>query len=211
MLAAGEADAVHQRTDLRVCRRGALARCQVFHTRPGVTCASGVSKHRDRQEAGCSICSPTRTVNIDLRTSATLAEIAISAADFARRLDIEPKVAMLSFSISCECTCTLLSEKVRHPRSNRCASARPDIARIDGGNASRHRGRGRSDRVALDPVPVLPGQGCQRAGLPRSRFGQCRPQAAFAVGWRGDDRPDLAGHWRALFTFCRRATTSRTS
>ena len=68
------------------------------------------------------------TVNID-PTSEQLAEIAICAADTVRRLDIEPRVAMLSFSNF---------GSVRHPLALKVAEAtrivkgrRPDI-RIDG-------------------------------------------------------------------------------
>ncbi|MBO9360749.1 MAG: NADP-dependent malic enzyme [Thermoflexus sp.] len=68
------------------------------------------------------------TVNIE-STSEDLAEIAIMAADFARRFDIEPRVAMLSFSNF---------GSTRHPLSEKARQAveivrrrRPDIL-IDG-------------------------------------------------------------------------------
>jgi malate dehydrogenase (oxaloacetate-decarboxylating)(NADP+) len=67
---------------------------QVFHTRPGVTRASGVYLMIIRSRL---YLFTDATVNID-PDAATLAEIAISAADFARTLDLDPKVAMLSFS-----------------------------------------------------------------------------------------------------------------
>jgi len=68
------------------------------------------------------------TVNID-PTAEQLAEIAIMAAETARRLDIEPRIAMLSFSNF---------GSTRHPRSDKVALAtrivkqrRPDLL-IDG-------------------------------------------------------------------------------
>ena len=67
---------------------------QIFHTRPGVSRASGVYLVIVK---GRLYLFTDATVNID-PDAATLAVIAISAADFARTLDIEPKVAMLSFS-----------------------------------------------------------------------------------------------------------------
>jgi len=67
---------------------------QVFHTRPGANVASGVYlvifKHRVYLFSDA-------TVNIE-PDAPTLCEIAILAADFARTLEISPRVAMLSFS-----------------------------------------------------------------------------------------------------------------
>jgi malate dehydrogenase (oxaloacetate-decarboxylating)(NADP+) len=68
------------------------------------------------------------TVNIE-PTAEDLAEIAIMAADFARRFDIEPRVAMLSFS-NFGSTRHPLSEKVRQAVEI-VRQRRPDI-RIDG-------------------------------------------------------------------------------
>ncbi len=67
---------------------------QIFHTRPGVTHASGVYVMLVR---GRIYLFTDATVNID-PDAETLCEIAILAADFARTLEIEPRVAMLSFS-----------------------------------------------------------------------------------------------------------------
>jgi malate dehydrogenase (oxaloacetate-decarboxylating)(NADP+) len=67
---------------------------QVFHTREGVSRASGVYLVIVK---GRVYLFTDATVNIDPDAGA-LAEIAILAADFAKTLDIEPKVAMLSFS-----------------------------------------------------------------------------------------------------------------
>jgi malate dehydrogenase (oxaloacetate-decarboxylating)(NADP+) len=67
---------------------------QVFHTRPGSTRASGVYIMVIK---GRVYFFTDATVNID-PDAETLCEIAILAADFAKTLEIEPKVAMLSFS-----------------------------------------------------------------------------------------------------------------
>jgi malate dehydrogenase (oxaloacetate-decarboxylating)(NADP+) len=67
---------------------------QVFHTREGATRASGVYIMVIK---GRVYFFTDATVNID-PDAETLCEIAILAADFARTLEIEPKVAMLSFS-----------------------------------------------------------------------------------------------------------------
>ncbi|MBI5293645.1 MAG: NADP-dependent malic enzyme [Chloroflexi bacterium] len=67
---------------------------QVFHTRSGFTHVSGVYIviARDRVYLFTDA-----TVNID-PTAEDLAEIASLAADFAKQLDIEPRIALLSFS-----------------------------------------------------------------------------------------------------------------
>ncbi len=67
---------------------------QLFHTRPGARRASGVYLVIVK---GRVYLFTDATVNIDPDAD-TLAEIAILAADFAKTLDIEPKIAMLSFS-----------------------------------------------------------------------------------------------------------------
>ncbi|MCU0514902.1 MAG: NADP-dependent malic enzyme [Anaerolineae bacterium] len=67
---------------------------QIFGTRPGVSRACGVYIMVIR---GRVYLFTDATVNID-PDAATLAESAILAADFARTLEIEPRVAMLSFS-----------------------------------------------------------------------------------------------------------------
>jgi malate dehydrogenase (oxaloacetate-decarboxylating)(NADP+) len=67
---------------------------QLFHTRPGVKHASGIYLLIVH---GRVFLFTDATVNID-PDAETLSEIAILAADFARTLDITPKVAMLSFS-----------------------------------------------------------------------------------------------------------------
>jgi len=98
---------------------------QLFHTRPGALRASGVYIVilKDRVYLFTDA-----TVNID-PDAATLCEIAILAADFARTLEIEPKVAMLSFS-NFGSTPHPLSVKVRDA-VERVRHKRPDIE-IDG-------------------------------------------------------------------------------
>ena len=67
---------------------------EIFHTREGAQRASGV--YLMILDDRVYVFSDA-TVNID-PTAEDLAEIAILAADFARQLEIEPRVAMLSFS-----------------------------------------------------------------------------------------------------------------
>ncbi len=98
---------------------------QLFHTRSGALRASGVYIVIVR---GRVYIFTDATVNID-PDAATLCEIAILAADFARTLEIEPKVAMLSFS-NFGSTPHPLSVKVRDA-VERVRHKRPDIV-IDG-------------------------------------------------------------------------------
>ena len=98
---------------------------QLFHTRPGARRASGVYLVIIR---GKVYLFTDATVNID-PDAETLCEIAVLAADFAHTLDIEPRVAMLSFSNF---------GSTPHPLSNKVRDAvqlvrarRPDII-IDG-------------------------------------------------------------------------------
>ncbi|MCK6578446.1 MAG: NADP-dependent malic enzyme [Anaerolineae bacterium] len=124
VLHAGEADALisgltHEYPDVL---RPAL---QVFHTRPGTVRASGVYLVIVK---GRVYLFTDATVNID-PDAETLSEIAILAADFARSLDIEPRVAMLSFS-NFGSTPHPQSKKVRDA-VELVRSRRPDIA-VDG-------------------------------------------------------------------------------
>jgi len=98
---------------------------QVVGTRAGVTHASGVYILIVKKRV---YFFTDATVNID-PDAATLAEIAILTADFARSLNIEPKVAMLSFSNF---------GSAPHPLSNKVKRAveivkdiRPELA-VDG-------------------------------------------------------------------------------
>ncbi|MBK8021617.1 MAG: NADP-dependent malic enzyme [Chloroflexi bacterium] len=124
VLNAGEADALisgltHEYPDVL---RPAL---QIFHTRPGAVRASGVYLVIVK---GRVYLFTDATVNID-PDAETLAEIAILAADFARSLDIEPNVAMLSFS-NFGSTPHPATKKVRDA-VDLVRDRRPDIA-IDG-------------------------------------------------------------------------------
>ncbi|HYO87359.1 MAG TPA: NADP-dependent malic enzyme [Candidatus Limnocylindrales bacterium] len=98
---------------------------QLFHTRPGALRASGVYLVLVNKRV---YLFTDATVNID-PDAETLTEIAILAADFARTLDIEPQVAMLSFS-NFGSTPHPASVKVREA-VERVRRKRPDIA-IDG-------------------------------------------------------------------------------
>jgi malate dehydrogenase (oxaloacetate-decarboxylating)(NADP+) len=98
---------------------------QVFGTRPGASFASGCYLVIVRNR---TYLFTDATVNIDPDAN-MLAEIAILAADFARSLDLEPRVAMLSFS-NFGSTPHPLSTKVR-TAVELVEKKRPDIV-IDG-------------------------------------------------------------------------------
>lgn len=98
---------------------------QIFHTRPGVKVASGLYIMVVK---GRLYLFTDATVNID-PDAETLSEIAINAADFGRTLDINPRVAMLSFS-NFGSTPHPLSDKVRHA-VELIRHKRPDIP-VDG-------------------------------------------------------------------------------
>ncbi len=98
---------------------------QVFGTRPGAKIASGCYLMIVRNR---TYLFTDATVNID-PDAETLAEIAILAADFARSLDMDPRVAMLSFS-NFGSTPHDLSIKVRDA-VQLVTQKRPDIV-IDG-------------------------------------------------------------------------------
>jgi len=124
MVKAGEADAfisglTYEYADVV---RPAL---QIFHNRAGASRASGVYIVIVK---GRVYLFTDATVNID-PDARTLCEIAVLAADFARTLDIEPKVAMLSFS-NFGSAPHPFSQKVRDA-VEMVRAKRPDIA-IDG-------------------------------------------------------------------------------
>ncbi len=98
---------------------------QIAHTRPGVSKVAGlyIMLIKDR-----IYLFTDATVNIET-TSEDLAEIAILAADFALSLDIEPRIAMLSFS-NFGSAPHPLSEKVRRA-VELVSQRRPDL-QIDG-------------------------------------------------------------------------------
>jgi len=99
---------------------------QIVHTRPGVKKAAGMYIVITRDQRVFFFTDAT--VNIDPRAD-DLAEIAILAADAARNFDIEPRVAMLSFS-NFGSTPHPLSEKVR-AAIEVVRAKRPDLP-IDG-------------------------------------------------------------------------------
>jgi malate dehydrogenase (oxaloacetate-decarboxylating)(NADP+) len=75
---------------------------QIFHTRAGTTRAAGaylmiVDDNASHPVGDRVYIFTDATVNIE-PTAEDLAEIACLAADFARRLELEPRVALLSFS-----------------------------------------------------------------------------------------------------------------
>ncbi|MEO8613294.1 MAG: NADP-dependent malic enzyme, partial [Chloroflexota bacterium] len=124
MLKMGDADAYvngrsHEYPDVI---RPAL---QIFHTRKSAKRASGIYLMIIK---GRVYFFTDATVNID-PDAETLSEIAILAADFARTLEIEPRVAMLSFS-NFGSTPHPLSDKVRHA-VQLVRQKRPDIP-VDG-------------------------------------------------------------------------------
>lgn len=98
---------------------------QIFHTRADVHRACGVYLIIVK---GRVYLFSDATVNID-PDAATLAEIAILAADFAKTLDLDPRVAMLSFS-NFGSTPHPASIKARDA-VRRVRQSRPDIV-IDG-------------------------------------------------------------------------------
>ncbi|MBL8062163.1 MAG: NADP-dependent malic enzyme [Anaerolineales bacterium] len=98
---------------------------QVHHTVPGVTRAAGVYIMIVEDKV---YLFTDATVNID-PTAEDLAEIAILAADFARKIEIDPHVAFLSFS-NFGSTPHPLSDKVRKA-VQMVKSRRPDL-RVDG-------------------------------------------------------------------------------
>jgi malate dehydrogenase (oxaloacetate-decarboxylating)(NADP+) len=124
MVKMGDADAfisglTHEYPDIM---RPAL---QVFGTRPGVKIASGIYLMIVQNR---TYLFTDATVNIN-PDAETLSEIAILAADFARTLDLDPRVAMLSFS-NFGSTPHELSIKVRDA-VQMVQAKRPDIV-VDG-------------------------------------------------------------------------------
>ena len=116
-------------------------------------------------------CADT-TVTIE-PTAEELAETAILTAQKARHFDVEPRVAMLSFSNfgSAEHPLTVQGQ-ARH-RAGQATGARPDGRRR---NPGERRPRSGADR---QPVPVLqPQRERQRLDLPRPAVGQHLLQAA---------------------------------
>jgi malate dehydrogenase (oxaloacetate-decarboxylating)(NADP+) len=95
---------------------------QIFHTRPGVSKASGVYVVIVREKV---YLFSDATVNID-PSAEDLAEIAILAADFAAKLKLTPRVALLSFS-NFGSVAHPLAEKMRRA-TELVRQRRPDLA-----------------------------------------------------------------------------------
>ena len=108
------------------------------------------------------------TVNID-PTAEDLAEIACLAANFAKQMEIEPRVAFLSFS-NFGSTPHPLSDKV----SKAVELVKKQLPGLRGGwrDAGGYRGGAGNHRRAL---PLQRGQGCQCAGLPVARIRPTSP------------------------------------
>jgi malate dehydrogenase (oxaloacetate-decarboxylating)(NADP+) len=98
---------------------------QIFHTYPGVRRAAGAYVVMVKDE---TYIFSDATVNID-PSAEDLAEIAMLAADFATRLNLTPRVAMLSFS-NFGSVQHPLSDKVRQA-TELVRSRRPDLV-VDG-------------------------------------------------------------------------------
>jgi malate dehydrogenase (oxaloacetate-decarboxylating)(NADP+) len=151
---------------------------EIFHTRPGSDRAAGV--YLMIVEDRVYVFSDA-TVNID-PTSEDLAEIAILAADFAHQLEIEPRVAMLSFS-NFGSTRHPLTDKVRRAVAI-VKSKRPDLV-VDG--------EMQADTAVMPSLQ--PGPRRQRPDLPLARIGQCGLQAGGPLGQGTGDWADSARHW----------------
>jgi malate dehydrogenase (oxaloacetate-decarboxylating)(NADP+) len=98
---------------------------QIHHTQQGVTRAAGVYLMLVEDRV---YLFTDATVNID-PSAEDLAEIGALAADFAKKIELEPRVAFLSFS-NFGSTPHLLSDKVRRA-VNLLKERRPDLA-VDG-------------------------------------------------------------------------------
>ena len=127
------------------------------------------------------------TVNIE-PTSEDLAEIAVRAAEFAKQLELEPRIAFLSFS-NFRSTDHPLSAKVRKA-VELVKKNYPDLV-VDG--------EMQADTAVVPEIidqryPFSRSQGCQCAGLPVARIRQHCLQTAGTSGQRQSHRPDPARH-----------------
>ena len=160
---------------------------QIIGTAPGVRRVSGlyILMLKDR-----TFFFADTTVNID-PTAEELAEIAILTADAVRRFDIEPRVAMISFSNFGSNT---HASALKVERAVELVRGRaPDLA-VDGEMQADSPSCPRCSRPSY---PVGDGQAPNVADLPRPRGGQRRLQAGLAAGRRRGDRPDPARHGAA--------------
>ena len=145
------------------------------------------------------------TVNIE-PTAEDLAEIALCAAQEARRFDIEPRVAMLSFSSFGSTKHPLVRQGSARGRTG---SLRRSHAHHRRRNAGRHRGQRQEDGSGL---PLLRVEGrSQRADLPRPAILQYRLQAAAAASAEQKPWGRSSRAWRSRCTCCSAASRSRTS
>ncbi len=131
------------------------------------------------------------TVNIE-PTAEDLAEIALCVAQEARRFNIEPRVAMLSFS-SFGSTKHPLCDKMR--RALELVRYADPTLIIDGEVQGDIAVNSKKLEAAF-PFSAAQGRG-QCAGLPRFAVVQHRLQAAGFGGRRGVGRPDSDGHGEA--------------
>ncbi len=168
---------------------------QIHHTAQGAARAAGVYMMivDDR-----TYLFTDATVNID-PTAEDLAEIACLAADFARQMEIEPRVAFLSFS-NFGSTPHPLSDKVR--KAVELVKARcPDFP-VDG---EMQADTAVVPEIVEERYPLQRSQGCQRAGVPVARICQHRLQTAGAAGECQGDWSDPARGWALRSTSCKPA------
>ena len=145
------------------------------------------------------------TVNIE-PTAEDLAEIAIMAAEKARRFNQEPRVAMLSFS-NFGSTRHPLADKVR--RAVELVRQRAPGLMIDG---EMQADTAVAPQIIDETYPVQHAEGRrQRADLPEPGIGQHRLQAAAAHRRRGADRAAADGACASRSTCCSAAPKSTTS
>ncbi len=130
------------------------------------------------------------SVNIE-PTAEDLVEIALCTAQTARRFDIEPKVALLSFS-SFGSTPHPQCEKVRRAVE---LLHRADPTLMVEGELMADDAVSTESRAAVSVQPAERRSEC--ADLPRSQFGEHRVQTAVEDRWRRDPGPDPDGHEQA--------------
>ena len=165
---------------------------QIHHTARGVAKTAGVYIMIVEDQV---YLFTDATVNIE-PTAEDLAEIACLAADFAKQLEIEPRVAFLSFS-NFGSTPHPLSDKVRQAVAL-TKSRRPDL-QVDG--------EMQADTAVVadiieESLPVQFGERRECTGLPVTRIGEHCLQAAGTFGkgegnrshpaWYGCTRPCAA-------------------
>ena len=162
---------------------------QVIGVREGIHKVSGIYLLITRK--GDLYFLADATVNIE-PTAEDLAEIALCAAQEARRFDVEPRVAMLSFS-SFGSTRHPLCDKVR--RAVELVRYADPTLIVDGEVQS---DMAVNAKKLEEVFPFQSSEGrSQCADLPRSAVLQHRGQAAAATGRRRGAGPDPLGHGEA--------------